>query len=238
MKKTLILSLALAASALSSRASSVLVSDFSGTTLSNPVTFNSGASLTNAGILVRIGYFNVSAQSATWLADLRSLNDVSKINSALQSFVPLGENAAAPNLGDVPTAAAGPRIQARPINGTTQPGRLAGGIQNVNPTTSSGPNTLSANGVPAGSRIFLLVYSDNNSTLNLGEEFGVFSADNWLMPSDPSLPLGLNTTDVDGAAEVYRGTFGSLKLGPLVPEPTTGALALLVGLGMISRRRR
>jgi len=236
MKKTLILSLALAGSALSSRASSVLVSDFSGTTLSQPVTFADGSSLTNAGILVRIGYFNTSSQSATWLTDLRA-NDVAKINSALQSFVPLGENAATPNLGDVPTAAAGPRIQARPINGVTQPGRLAGGIQNVSPTTAGQPNTINANGVPAGSRIFLLVYSDLNSTLNVGEQFGVFSADNWLMPSDPSLPLGLNTTDIDGAAEVFRGTFGSLKLAP-IPEPTTGAMALLAGLGMISRRRR
>jgi len=237
MKKTLILSIALAVSPLSSRASSVLVSDFSGTTLSNPVTFENGTSLNNAGHLVRIGYFNTSAQSATWLTDLRS-NDVTKINSSLQSFIPLGENAANTNLGDVPAAGAGPRIQARPINGTTQPGRLAGGVLNVNPTTSAQPNTVSANGVPAGSRIFILVYSDLNSTLNFGEQFGVFSADNWLMPSDPSLPLGLNTTDIDGAPEVFRGTFGSLKMAAIVPEPGTTVMALFAGLGLMARRRR
>jgi len=235
MKKTLILSLALAASSLSVRATNISVIDFSGTTLSNPVTLESGAAMTNGGAMIRLGYFNTAAQTATWLTDLRS-NDITKINSALASFIPLGENAAAPNLGDIPTTA-GPRFAQRTINGVSSAGRLAGQITTVNPAVGT-PNTQNANGVPSGSRIFMLVYSDNNSTLTFGEQFGVFSSDIWLMPSDAGLNLQLNSTDIDGAPEVFRGTFGSLKLAAIVPEPTTGAMALLAGLGLMARRRR
>jgi len=235
MKKTLILTLALAGSSLSVRASNISVIDFSGTTLSNPVTLNSGAAMPNGGAMVRLGYFNTALQSGTWLTDLRS-NDVAKVNSALQSFIPLGENAATPNLGDVPTTA-GPRFAQRTINSVSSAGRLAGQITTVNPVAAAA-NTANPGGVPSGSRIYMLVYSDNNSTLTASEEFGVFSSDIWLMPSDGQLNLQLNTTDIDGAAEVFRGTFGSLKLAPFVPEPSTGLLGLLAGLGMIARRRR
>jgi len=235
MKKTLTLTIALVASTLSVRATNISLADFSGTTLSNPVTFADGSSLPTGGAMVRIGYFNTAAQTGTWLADLRS-NNIAQINSALQSFIPLGENAAAPNLGDIPTAATGPRIQARTINGVSQPGRLAGQITTITPVAGTA-NTANAGGVPNGSRIYLLVYSDTNSTLTQSEQFGVFSSDVWLMPSDGGSNLQLNTTDIDSAAEVFRGTFGSLRLAP-IPEPTSGALALVVGLGMLSRRRR
>jgi hypothetical protein len=249
MKKTLTLSLTLAATLFSAQASNISVIDFAqpvvgGPVIQNQVTLDNGGNLTNApqgtplpnaGSRVRVGYFNTSAQGATWLSDLRS-NNVDLINSALQSFIPLGENAAAPNLGTVPTTA-GPRFAQRTIDQVSRAGRLAGQIELVNPVAAPA-NSVNAGGVPNGSRIFMLVYSDNNSTLAFGEEFGVFSADNWLMPSDGGLNLSLNTTDVDTAGEVFRGTFGSLKLAPIVPEPATGAMALLAGLGLLARRRR
>jgi len=242
MKKTLILSL-LIATGFAAQASNISVVDFGSTSaggpiISNAVTFNDGSALTNGGIKVRLGYFNTSAQSGTWLADLQSTS-VTRITSALQSFIPLGENAANANLGDIPTTT-GPRVLQRSINGVSSAGRLAGGIANVNPATGA-PNSVSPNGVPAGSRIFLLVYSDADATLSASptEQFGVFSADSWLMPSDGGLNPILNTIDVDTAGEVFRGTFGSLKMNFVnVPEPTTGLLGLLAGLGMVARRRR
>jgi hypothetical protein len=239
MKKTLILTLALAAGLTSARASNISIIDFGsltpgGPVLSNPVTYADGSSLPNGGIRVRLGYFNTAAQTATWLSDLQS-NDVARINSALISFIPLGENAQRANLGLVPTTT-GPRTLQRNVNQVSSPGRLAGGINEV-VSVAGTPNTENASGVPAGSRIFLLVYSDADATLGATEQFGVFSADSWLMPSDSGLHPVLNTIDVDTAGEVFRGRFGSLQMA-LIPEPAATGLALLAGLGMLVRRRR
>lgn len=195
--------------------------------VTNFITLSSGASIPNGTALIRLGYFNVSAQAPTWASDLNS-TDIPTINSALASFVVFGEGTA--NLGDVPAAGS----QARFATRGGVPSRIIGGVQNI--TSISGPvNTISPLGVPGGSRIFMLVYSDLNSTLNVGEEFGVFSSSNWLVDTDNSAASVIFTTDVD-ASEVFRGSVGSLRLAP-VPEPTTsvftaGALALAF------RRRR
>jgi hypothetical protein len=245
MNKTLLFTLSLAASTVSVRATNIVISDFAGNapnTVHNVVTLANGNLLTNGATMVRFGYFNTSAQGATWLSDLQS-TDVAKINSALQSFIPLGENAATPNLGTItvtPTNSS-PRISARTINGVSENGRIVGQVTAITPVAGAA-NTANAGGVPAGSRIFVLVYSDADAVLNNGEQFGVFSADIWSMPSDGGLNLPINTTDVNTAGEVYRGLLGSsqirLSAVGVIPEPTTGALGLLAGLGMLARRRR
>jgi hypothetical protein len=237
MKRTFLFSLSLVGSSVSAIATNISVIDFgvnlSGVLTSNPVTHVVGTLMANGSGLIRIGYFNTSAQSASWANDLRSI-DPAKINSALQSFIPLGENAVTPNLGTVPSTGTAPRFTQRVILGVSSPGRLAGAIMDVNPVPGTA-NSANAEGVPGGSRLFLLVYGDADA--NPAAEFGVFSADNWLMPSDPSLPLQLNTVNVDTAAEVFVGTFGSLRLR-MIPEPAAGATVLPAALVMIFRRRR
>jgi hypothetical protein len=216
------------------RASNISVADFSGTTLQNPITFQNGSSMPNGGGLIRIGYFNTAAQGERWLFNLRSTN-YARVRKALQSFIPLGENVLTPNLGEIPAPQTALRFTQRQINGVLQQGRLAGQITNVVPVLST-PNSVNPGGVPAGSRLFLLVYAFADG--NVAGPFGVFSADNWLMPADPTLPLQLNTTDVDRAAEVFVGTFGPLGLRAVVPEPASGTMALAIGIGLISLRRR
>jgi hypothetical protein len=215
--------LALPASALT-----VTINDSDGIS-SNYITSSSGAPIPNASALIRLGYFNTSAQLPTWSDDLRSTS-IDRINSALNSFVPFGEGLA--NLGDTPTASTGPRFTTR--GGISS--RINGGIVNIQ-SASGTPNSVSASGVPAGSRIFMLVYSDLNSTLSDGEELGVFSSSDWLIDIDSSTPTPLFTTDVD-AGEIFRGSLGSLRLAPVgVPEPSATLLALGV-VAMKLRRRR
>ncbi len=247
MKKPFFLLFSVLLGATASRATNISIADSGNAGATNPVVFNNGSSLPNGAITVRIGYFNTTSQGASWLSDLQS-TDLSKIQSALASFIPLGEDSTKPVLGNLPAGGA-PRVANRPVNLVATDGRITGGVADVTPVAGT-PNTANAGGVPAGSRIFLLVYSDNNAVLNDGEQFGVFSADTWLINSDGSLPLQLNTIGVNTASEVYRGTYtgngnengnvGTLRLAlvGVVPEPTTAAMGLLAGLGLMARRRR
>lgn len=206
---------------------SVAINDTAGIA-TNYITSSAGAAIPNGSALIRLGYFNTSAQLATWSADLQSTN-ISLINSALSSFIPFGEGTA--NLGDLP-GTSGPRFATR----GSIPSRLIGGVQNIQ-SVSGTANTVSSSGVPAGSRIFMLVYSDLNSTLTNGEEFGVFSSTNWLIDSDNSAASVLLTTDVD-ASEIFRGSVGSLRLAPVgVPEPTSSIFLLSLVASSLRRRR-
>jgi hypothetical protein len=241
MKKTLLLAaLGTLTCALPSQATNISVIDFGGGT-ENAVTLAGGTALTNAGHTIRIGYFNTAAQTGTWASDIKSLN-LANITSALASFIPLGENSVGqPVLGTGAGTATGPRVANRVVNAVQKPGRLIGQITDVNPVVAPA-NTVNAAGVPAGSRIFMLVYSDNDSVLHNGEQFGVFSADNWLLDPDGTLSLSLNMTDANTAAEVFRGTLNAASLrtemAAIAPEPSTGIMALFAGLGMLARRRR
>lgn len=235
MKKTALLAFASIALSVPSKATNISVIDFAGT-VSNIVTSSTGVPMATGAGRIRIGYFNTSAQSASWANDLRSTNPA-LTNSALTSFVPLGESAGAP-LGTGAGTSTGPRFAQRTVNSVVQQGRLAGQITSVSSTTGD-PNSISASGVPAGTRIYMLVYSDGADTiLGLGEEFGVFSSDVWVMPADSGLNLQLNATAVDLTGEIFRGSSGSLRLAPFIPEPSGALLSLLAGLGLVARRRR
>jgi hypothetical protein len=187
------------------------VNDFAGS-VSRPVTAPNGGSLPEGITRVRIGCFDTASQSSSWASDIKS-GDPAKFRSALQSFIPLGEDVASPALGSI-VVNQGPRIASRAIQGVVFPGRLVGGITSVQPVAAP-PNTRNPGGVPAGSRIFLLV-SDGSSAVFEDGAVGIFSADVWLMPDDPSLPLLLNTTFVDSESEVFRGSPGSASLS-LIP---------------------
>ncbi len=233
--RNLILSFLLISSA---GATTISITDFTGTIDTvNQVVKSNGAggfgTIPTGSALIRLGYFVTSEQSGTWAADLSS-PEIGRINSAMASFVALGENfSTLPLLGDSNNLRFADRLTS-----TTPNGRLAGNIANVTPTGAA-VNSRSTTGVPALSRIYMLVYSDLNSVLNSGEDFGVFSAENWLMPESNLSPLNLNTQDVNLASEIFRGSLGSLRLAPVgVPEPTTMTFGALAALGLLARRRR
>lgn len=236
MKKTVILGLITAALNISAEATNISVIDFSGANF-NIVTLSDGTPMATGGGLIRIGYFNTALQGPTWSTDIRS-TDPAVAATAMQAFIPLGETAGAP-LGTGAGTSTGPRFATRTISSVSYTGRLAGQVTLVSSTTGTA-NTASAAGVPAGTRISMLVYSDGNTIMLPGEQFGIFSADNWLMPADSGLNLQLNSNDVNLATEFYRGTSGSLRLSgfAVVPEASSSTLALLAGLGLIARRRR
>jgi hypothetical protein len=246
MKLSSLVSFAFASFALATAsASNISVVDFAGTTL-NPVVYSNNATIINttvssgvqtAGSLIRIGYFNSALQTSTWAQDLRS-TEITKVNEAMTSFIPLGESAGGVT-GSGSNAATGPRFTQRTINSTVYQGRLAGQITGVTSTTGAA-NSASSSGVPSGTRLYLIVYSDFNSVLAEGDQIGVFSADTWLMPSDNSLNLSLNTTEVNTAGEVFRGSIGSLVLAApfaAIPEPAFASL-LVFGTLLGFRRRR
>lgn len=207
---------------------SIAINDTSGIT-TNYIRTNTGNPVPNGSALIRLGYFNTSAQLSSWTDDLKS-DDLARINSALSSFVPFGEGGA--NLGDTPATGSAPRFATR---GTID-SRLIGGVQNI-VSVSGSANSVSAQGVPAGSRIFMLVYSDTNSSLSVGEQLGVFSSTTWLIDSDNSAASVLLTTDVD-SSEIFRGSSvgGALRLAA-IPEPSISFLALGALAAGVRRRR-
>jgi hypothetical protein len=234
MKKTILSSAFAVAFAASAMATNISVIDFSGTT-SNVITSSLGVPTASATGYLRIGYFNSALVGQNWASNLRS-DILSNVNDAMLAFVPLGESAGAP-MGTGIGTATGPRYANRTINGVAETGRLAGQITNVSSTTGA-PNSISGSGVPAGTRIFLLAYSGGDAALGIEEEFGVFSADTWVMPADSGLNLQLNTTAVDTEGEIYRGSFGSLRLAGFIPEPSSALSVILAVAGISLRRRR
>jgi hypothetical protein len=228
-----------------SEAANILISDFSGSGAAfqeRPVRSTGGMELNATlsasvivGAQVRMGYFAGfdGSNDAVLTAALAS-EDPAILNQALNRFVPMGENFEDNiNLGTV-TATGLPRITPRTINSVASQGRLAGQVANA--TVASGaPNSLTSAGVPAGTRIFLLVYNAPSATAT---ELGIFSASTWTMPSDNLISPTLNTVAVDTEAEVYRGFLNAseLRLAP-IPEPSVAVLALF-GFGLGVRRRR
>ena len=240
MKKLALSIISLALSALTVSAVTISVADSSGAN-SVPLLTSEGSLLPNGGALIRIGFFRgftTTGDNAALIASLGNLSPKATIFSTIQStFIPLGEGIDS-DLGTVPLASAAPRLANRTINGVAnQPGRLIGGVANINVNTD--PEASVANpitGVPAGTRIFLLAY--NSLSAETATEVGIYSATNWLFPSSGSGTLQLNTTNVDTAGEVFHGRIGSLHLAGFVPEPSTSMMALLAGLGLVARRRR
>ena len=233
-KTTLIFLLGFCASEVS--ASTIFLSDFSGSGasfLENVITDSAGVKYstavpapagTNPGpALIRVGYF--TSLAPTVIAKLSSPDKdtvYAEINSS--NFVELGTGG---NFG-TPRATGLPRLTTRTINGIANTtGRLTGSIETVKP---------GAGGIPSGTQLFLLIY--NATTTGAATELGIFSSDDatWKMPSDDLADATLNTVFVNTPGEVYRGSLGSLRLAPLIPEPSTSILAF--GAGALALRRR
>lgn len=241
MKIQNLLTLAIAfAAPLAANASTITVSDFSGTSVANLqqniVKTSNGNNVATGGAKIRLGFFPTTAVSA--VADLVRGTKQEVYSNLLTKFVPLGEGLD----GDLGSpggtgGAAPPRFANRAIFGTQYTGRIAGSVVGVTPAPAATVwDSGNITGVPAGTRIFMLIY--NNADPNLATEFGVFSADTWLMPSDNLSNPTFTTVDVNSTTEVFKGSLGSLVLSAFVPEPSTSMMALLAGLGLVARRRR
>jgi hypothetical protein len=238
--KTLLLSIVVA-SAPMAVASNISLSDFSGsgaTFTENVIRTSGGSALANGAARIRIGFFagGLSSEVAAALGNTSQRADV--LSAISNNFVPLGEGVAAP-LG-TQTVAAGPRIGQRTVNTVSQAGRLLGQVTGVTPTgdAANSFNPGNVTGVGAGTRLYVLIY--DNADISLATELGIFSATSWTMPANNLSNLTMNTVDVNTPAELIRGRSGSLILAgfPVIPEPSTGIMALIAGLGLISRRRR
>jgi hypothetical protein len=116
----------------------------------------------------------------------------------------------------------------------------SGAVNNAELVFAAGtPNALVSGGVTRGTRLFVLIY--DSADPSTATELGIFSAVSWLVPTTTSTTASLPLTSVDNASgtyEVYRGAIGSLQLAPIVPEASSGILALLAGLGLAARRQR
>ncbi len=191
------------------------------------------------GALVRLGYF--SGFGTTWpeaaLHGILGGDPAEALGFINDYFVPLGEGG--PGLGTT-SPGSYPAFRIRTINGSPMPGRLTGFVSNVT-SVSAPPNEEVSGGVPAGSRLFMIV--GDGPTPEMSTEFGIFSATTWLMPAVPMNSMVLNTVQVDTTEEVYRGMLSgggnafALHLTPVIPEPGVSALAVAAG-ALLARRRR
>lgn len=232
MKNTFKLILALAAISGSANAATIVVQSGSPAL---DFKLSSGSRLLTSGSGVVLGYIRgfstaTAAAVGTALAD----QNRSVLTYLAANFVPIAAEGSNVNYG---TSAAATPWGLKDVGGVTT---ASGTIENSNWLSSSGSapaNSEQAGGLVRGTRIFLLAY--NGSSLSNATELGIFSASTWTLPASASLnTLSMTLTQVDQASEVYRGSIGSLVLAPVVPESSTSALALLAGLGLMSRRRR
>jgi len=232
MKLIRFLCLLFLSSPISVRAVNLFLLDFRGPFVSNVIQTSAGIPLFQS--LVRVGYFAREFLSDELFRDLLSSSAPLVHDYIDQEFVPFGE--APSNLG---TANPGnpPAIRPRPVMGVLEPARLGGNILSI-PITSEPPDSLFlGSGVPAGSRLFILVY--DAATPWMSTELGIFSAINWRMPNNPIQSMILSTVDVNTPDEVFRGQLGSLHLAPLnLPEPACAVYTLSLLAGGLIRRRR
>lgn len=194
--------------------------------------YASGETITGSSAYsVRVGYFTnvASSEFAAGLSDPTTL----VFDTVDANFVAIGEGSA--TLGGSFTWSIGELS-----------GEGAGNhsiLQSLNSDSLVFTNTAPANsrtdaGLPRGSRLFLLVY--DNADPAAASELGIFSAEEWIVPSDGGSTLVLNLQDVDSDAEVFRGAPGAsvLQLAAVIPEPSAGVFVLLAGAGMLAGRRR
>jgi hypothetical protein len=204
-----------------------------------------GSVITNAAnYKILVGFFTDYTHGTSDLAGSAFRtglgNASTTARTALSSFVPLGGGNA--NLGPNGftwniSALTGTNAGKFSVNQSLNNAALVF----AGTSASNVENRVSPDGLVRGTRLFVLAYDSNSENYN---EAGVFSADTWRIPGGVGMTASTSTSitlvlsQVDTALEVFRGSLGSLVLAPVVPEPTTGVMALLAGLGLISRRRR
>lgn len=155
------------------------------------------------------------------------------------TFVPLGEAASlragygtASDSTNVTKLVAGAIRWSVTLSNVTYQGATSDPLDN---------NTIADGGVPRGTRLFVIAYNQNGygTAATPGFEWGIYSdPTTFVIPESGTATLSLNVALVDQPSEVFWGSLGSLGTLPAIPEPATGMLGLLAGLGLITRRRR
>lgn len=175
--------------------------------------FTSWGSPLPVGSMVRIGTFPTGVPVITPTITMATIN---------AAFVPIGENTADANDGTN-----GPGVS---FTSTVAGGGWGFTINNVeNSDVRFGP----------GTRFYIMVLEVPPAQLNSATTALIMSDPVlWTIPSTGSRTM--TTAQIDSADEVFYGIWAQtiLRLQPRIPEPSTSLLTLLVGMGLMSRRRR
>jgi len=156
------------------------------------------------------------------------------------NFVPLG-NPNAPIFGGTnPTGTGFGASSTVAVQNVGSPGTpsVGGGVTGASLVFASGaPNAFTEGGVNRGTRLFLLIY--DAPAESSASEFGIFSADTWIVPTTTSTIMSMPLMAIDNDNEVFRGDRDpGLILCICIPEPSSSFMGLLAGLSLIARRRR
>ena len=195
----------------------------------------------NSPHTIRVGYFSNYSQTGTNDApvvpqafrDLLSEPSIGIKATISAFFVSIGEGRT--NFGPITdwsiTALSGSLAGKSSVNKTLNDAGLV--------FSSDPANSISANGVPRGSRIFILAYDTEN--FNDAAQIGIYSglsatSGQWYIPTTNVTTATLNLSFIDSSAEVFRGSIGSLVLAP-VPEPSSLTLVAAVLAFGLHRRR-
>lgn len=167
------------------------------------------------GSMVRIGLFPAGAPVVTPATTFAQLNAL---------FVPIGEDGASP------------------ADGTNGPGATnsnAAGGAGWAFTINSVDNTDAR--FAATTRIYLMVLDVAPAQMANAGNVLIMSDPGWTIPTTGVRTM--TSAQIDSQAEVNYGLWGAaqLRMAPIagnIPEPSTGVMALLAGLGLVARRRR
>lgn len=168
-----------------------------------------------------LGYYVDGVVPTTAAGFISSITDQAK-------FIPLGYG----------VSGLGSNISANQQIGLTN-GRLANTMTSVTYLDGTA-NALAAGGINRGTRLYLILLNQGDSTLRPTTELGVFSSTAWTVPATGTANMSLGLKDVDTAGEVIFGSLGSLIMAPAnpVPEPSSVAVSFLALAGLVTRRRR
>ena len=157
---------------------------------------NQGGTVLPTGVAIRVGTFNLP--SATRDATLAATNDYSQLAAW---FKPLGESVS--GAGAV-TQANGAGAQLR-TNGIPSEGGVFGTIANI-----------STSYMPAGTKLYVWAFDTANHYDS--SQWGIFTADKWLMPQS----LGAQALSTANEVTAVQGTVGGGQLRLATPAATFG----------------
>ena len=173
-----------------------------------------------AGNMVRIGTFPTGVPVITPTTTMADIN---------AAFVPIGENAASAADGTN-----GPGVSGAPGQ---VPGGWAFTINNVDNTDARFQPTT---------RLFVMVLDVAPANMLNATGMLLMSDETlWTIPGSGARTMTTTSLQIDSAADVQYGVYNATAGAPLqmglintiIPEPASGAMALLAGLCFVRRRR-